>query len=122
MNIESEKPKTIFKYKTKDGKEFYSLGLSKKKQDGSFENGFISCRFKKDVQLENKTKIQIKSAWLDFYVKERITNPYIFINEFEIVEQEEKAEPKEEVNEFSTLHATTENQDTIQLDDSDLPF
>jgi len=122
MNIESDKPKTIFKYKTKDGKEFYSIGLSKKKQDGSYENGFISCRFKKDVQLENKTKIQIKSAWIDFYVKDRITNPYIFINEFEIVEQEEKAEPKEEVNEFSTLHAATENQDTIQLEDSDLPF
>lgn len=118
MNIESDKPKTIYKYKTKDGKEFYSIGLSKKKQDGSYENGFISCRFKKDVQLENKTKIQIKSAWLDFYVKERITNPYIFINEFEILE-ENKQEPVED------LHTTTVYEDEksdIELTDADLPF
>lgn len=120
MNIESEKPKTIFKYKTKDEKEFYSLGLSKKKQDGTYENGFINCRFKKDVQLENKTKILIKEAWIDFYVKDRITYPYIFINKFEI---QEEPKPEETVNEFSTMNTTTEYKGKdIELEDNDLPF
>ena len=121
MNIECDKPKTIYKYKTKDGKEFYSLGLSKKKQDGSFENGFINCRFRKDINLENKTKILIKGGWLDFYVKDRITTPFVFINEFEIVE-DNKQENIQEVNELSSLHTDTEYQDTIQLEDEDLPF
>lgn len=119
MNIESEKPKTIYKYKTKDGKEFYSLGLSKKKQDGTYENGFISCRFKKDTQLENKTRILIKEAWIDFYVKDRITYPYIFINKFEPVE-EIKPEDTIETPKSTTAY-DSENSD-VQLSDLDLPF
>lgn len=118
MNIQTDKPKTIYKYTTKDGKEFYSIGLSKKKQDGSYENGFINCRFKKDINLENKTKILIKGGWLDFYVKDRITYPFIFINEFEIVEQKQ-----EEANEFSAMKTTTEyKEDEVTLTDADLPF
>ena len=122
MNIECEKPKMVYKYTTKDGKEFYSLGLSKKKQDGTWENGFISCRFKKDINLENKTKILIKGGWLDFYVKDKITNPFIFINDFEI--QEDKQENKQqEVNEFSTMSTKTNYQENeIVLNDNDLPF
>lgn len=119
MNIECDKPKTIYKYKTKDGKEFYSLGLSKKKQDGSFENGFISCRFRKDINLENKTRILIKRGWVDFYVKDRITYPFIFVSEFETVEQEE---PKEEVNEFSALKTTTDYKQEVVIQDEDLPW
>ena len=122
MNIESEKPKTIFKYKTKDGKEFYSIGLSKKKQDGTYENGFMSCRFKKDVNLENKTRILIKGGWLDFYVKDRITYPFIFVNEFEIVEENKQESTQEPIQE---LHTTTEYDDEksdIELTPDDLPF
>lgn len=117
MNIQSDKPKMIYKYKTKDGKEFYSIGLSKKKQDGTYENGFVSCRFKKDVNLENKTKILIKGGWLDFYVKERITYPFIFINDFEVIED------KQAENEFSAMKTTTEyKEDEVTLTDEDLPF
>lgn len=119
MNIESDKPKTIFKYKTKDGKEFYSLGLSKKKQDGTYENGFINCRFKKDTQLENKAKILIKEAWIDFYIKERITYPYIFINKFEILEEKKPEDTIETPKSTSTYD--NENSD-IALTDADLPF
>ena len=41
MNIDCEKPKVVYKHTTDDGKEFYSLGLSKKKQDGTWETGFM---------------------------------------------------------------------------------
>lgn len=129
MNIESNKPKTIFKYKTKDGKEFYSLGLSKKKQDGSYENGFISCRFKKDTQLENKTKILIKEAWIDFYVKDRITYPYIFINKFEVQEEKKPEDtietPKSTTtydNDNSDVKLSDEDIDKVFNDNLELPF
>lgn len=121
MNIQTDKPKMVYKYITKDGKEFYSLGLSKKKQDGTYETGFITCRFKKDVKLENKTKILIKGGWLDFYLKDKITNPFIFINDFEIIQENKPVE----VNEFSVMNTKTEyqNEDSdIKLDDKDLPW
>ena len=67
-----------------NGRKFYKAGISKKMQDGNYQNGYIDIQFKKDIIIENKTKINIKSAWLTFYMnKENITVPYIFINEFE---------------------------------------
>jgi len=67
---------------------FYTMGLSKKKQDGTYENGYINVKFKKDVVVPNKAKITIQKAWLDFYLKDKITVPQIFVSEFEIEEQE----------------------------------
>ena len=57
MNIECEKEKMIFRNE-KDGKVFYSIGLSKKNQDGKYTSGYIPCRFPKDANIENKTKIR----------------------------------------------------------------
>lgn len=86
MNIENKYAVTIFRNEY-EGKALYNVGLSKKDKDGNYVNGSISCRFKKDVSLEDKTKIYIKNAWLDFYKKDKVTVPYIFINEFEKVEE-----------------------------------
>jgi hypothetical protein len=88
----------IFK-NTFDDRDNYSCGLSKKKQDGTYENGFMKVQFRKDVNLENKTKIIIKSAWLSFNVYEKKTYPYIFINEFDIVE--DKVEESDPFAEFA---------------------
>ena len=85
MNIECEKEKMIFRNE-KDGKVYYSIGLSKKNQDGTYTSGYITCRFPKDANIENKTKIKILNAWLDFWVDDKkITHPYIFINKYEIL-------------------------------------
>lgn len=85
MNIECEKEKMIFRNE-KDGKAYYSIGLSKKNQDGTYTSGYITCRFPKDANIENKTKIKILNAWLDFWVDDKkITHPYIFINKYEIL-------------------------------------
>lgn len=85
MNIECEKEKMIFRNE-KDGKAYYSIGLSKKNQDGKYTSGYITCRFPKDANIENKTKIKILNAWLDFWVDDKkITHPYIFINKYEIL-------------------------------------
>ena len=83
MNIIDEKEKTIFRNEY-EGKISYSIGLSKKKEDGSFENGYIPVRFRKDTELKDKTKIKIKEAWLDFYKADKKTVPYIFVNKFEM--------------------------------------
>ena len=71
-----------------NGKKSYSIGISKKLQDGSYENGFLPAQFKKDVVINNKTKIDIKKGWLSFYKNaDNRTVPFIFINEFTVTEE-----------------------------------
>lgn len=78
MNIQKGDKATVFKNETR-----YTLGLSKKDKDGKYENGYILCKFKKDAEIENKTKIVINEAWISFYKdKNGYTVPYIFINDF----------------------------------------
>ncbi len=73
----------------------YSTTLSKKNKDGEWENGFIPVQFRKDVFLHNKTKINIKNAWLTFYKdKENKTVLYIFVNEFEEIEPKNENLPE----------------------------
>lgn len=54
---------TVFK----NDKGFYSIGVSNKNMDGTYENAYITAQFKKGVDLENKTKIDITNAFLSFY-------------------------------------------------------
>lgn len=122
MNIENKYPVMIFK-KEYQGRIFYSVGLSRKDRDGNYINGYMPCRFKNNVSVEDKTKMYIKSAWLDFYLKDKETKPYIFINEFELVgetienaKQKEKEEIKEEVDPF------TQFANEVEITDDDLPF
>ena len=107
MNFENLKNKMIFR-RDNDYGSFYSIGLSKKNEDGSYENGYLDVRFKKSIELENKTKININESQLSFYKKNNgeydTTVPYIFINDFEIVDSDSEETP-----------------DT-DFDDSDLPF
>lgn len=85
MNIEQKYPVMIFK-NINDGKTFYSMGLSRKDAEGNYVNGYMTCKFKKDVELEDKTKIMIKKAFLTFYLKDKITVPYIFVSDFDLVD------------------------------------
>lgn len=88
MNIKTDKIFTIFKNES-NGKIYYKLNMSKKdrKEDKTIY-GTINCRFKKDVNLDNKQKIKIKEAWLDFYNNNNnVTVSYVFINDFELVNE-----------------------------------
>lgn len=106
MNFQKIDNKMIFKRENEYG-SFYSMGISKKLEDGSYENGYIDVRFRKDIELDNMTKINIKESWLTFYLKDdgeyKTTKPYIFINDFEIVEE-------------------NNSSDESIIDDDDLPF
>ena len=110
MDIISKYDEMIFKNE-KDGKVSYSIGMAKKKEDGTWERGYFPVRFRKDVNLDTKTKIRIKSAWMDFFKLDKKTLPYIFINEFEKVEQ--VAEPQLK---------PIESPKSMIYDDDELPF
>lgn len=112
MEIISNRGEMIFKNE-KDGKISYSIGLSKKKEDGTYENGYILARFRKDVELDDRTKIKIKSAWLDFFKIEKRTLPYIFINDFEKVENKEEVKEQKNVDNWGSAK---------DIEPDDLPF
>lgn len=99
-----------------EGRKLYSIGLSKKNKDGGYDNGYISARFKKDVELENKTRIKVKESWLSFNVNENKTFPFVFINDFEILSE---TNPYKEMGEKIKTEAKL---DQIEITDADLPF
>ena len=122
MHIDFKYPVTIFR-NDYNGRTYYRLGLSKKIQDGSYENGYIDCQFRKNVEILNKTKIRITDSWLTFYLRHKELNnskefketvPYIFINEFEY--EDETDEYTEEVSIDNIL---SNEQEQIDIDDLD---
>lgn len=113
MELVSNKEEMIFRNEY-NGKVGYTLGLSKKDKEGNYVKGYISASFKKGVDLQNQTKIKIKQAWLDFYKKDKITIPTIFINDFEVVEEI----PADKL----TTKTESDFGGQIRLTDEDLPF
>ena len=85
MHIKENEELMIFK----NDKGYYSIGLSRKDRNGNYFNGYFPCQFKKDVNLDNKTKIRIKNAFMSFYLREDKTMSYIMITDFEKVEKKE---------------------------------
>lgn len=86
MNLSSDRPVTIFR-RDYQGRQFYSIGLSKKDRNGTKYYGYMPCQFKKGVSLENKTRVYIQSAFITFYLKDKQTMPYVMITQFETVEE-----------------------------------
>ena len=133
MNLSSDKEFLIFK-----NDKGYTTTIGKKNSDGSYDNAYIGIQFNKDVQLENRTKIKIKNAWLSFYkiVKElkgetqTTTVFFIRCSDFEIVEEAEKevanSGKKEEKNPFEEFGDNIKTEfdvgEQIQITDDDLPF
>ena len=124
MNIENKYPVMIFK-KEYQGNIFYNVGLSRKDRDGNYINGYMPCRFKNNVSVEDKTKMYIKNAWLDFYLKDKETKPYIFINEFELVGEtikKSKVQEQQEVLNEVVNDPFTEFANEVEINPDDLPF
>jgi hypothetical protein len=117
MEIVSNREEMIFRNEY-EGKVSYKIGLSKKNKDGQFDKGYMQVRFKQGVELNNQTRIKINKAWLSFNTHEKKTYPYIFINDFSIVED------KNEVNPYEYMKAKVESDigEQITITDEDLPF
>ena len=78
-------------YKNESG--LYSTDISNKKEDGTYEKMYVSVNFKKGVELENKTDINVTKGFLSFYKsKEGLAKIKLVILEFEEIK-----------NEFSTI-------------------
>lgn len=122
MNIQSDKPYTIY-LKEYGERKYYKVRLSKKKQDGNFENGYIDIQFKKDVEINNKDQIYLKNAFLTFYKsKEDKTIPYIMVLEYELVKDVIKKEQKDIQVEKKVADPFEEFSKEVEEDEFDLPF
>lgn len=88
MEIVSNRKEKIFR-KDFNGKSVYKIGLSKKDINGKYINGYMLCNFKKGTDIPDKSFINIKCGWVDFYLKDKETIPFIFVNDFEIVKDVE---------------------------------
>ena len=130
MEIVSNKQEIVFR-KDYNGKPSYTLGLSRKNQDGEYINGYIKATFRKGVELNNQSRILIKNAWLDFYKdNEGKTIPLIFINDFELMKDgeeprreeifDERNKPFKDFGEHITSKTKLEEQ--LSITDDDLPF
>lgn len=146
MKIVSDRKEMIFRndinYTDNTGnsitRPIYKIGLSHKNTDGSYSQGSMLCKFSKNMpDLESKTLIYIKNAWLDFYFKERTkengekfkeTIPYIFINEF-VTLDEAINEGKPDFDNMPTSNNNIEVSDPFQefadateISPDELPF
>ena len=116
MEVISNREEMIFRSE-RDGKVSYAIGLSKKKEDGTYEKGFMPVKFKKGIELKDRTKITIKEAWMDFFKIDKKTIPYIFINKFDMASDFEAIK---QVSELPPREKTRLEQDTVE--DNNLPF
>ena len=96
MHIKENEEVMIFK----NEKGFYTIGMSRKDRNGQYFNGYFPCQFKKSENVENKTKIKLKNAFISFYLKDEKTMPYVMILDYSVVEEENLAKLKgEEIDE-----------------------
>lgn len=126
MEIISNKEEMIFR-KDYNGRPIYSIGLSKKKKDGSYEKGYMAVNFKEGTNIVNQSKIRIKQAWISFYLKDNKTIPTLFINDYELISipkpKEEDSEEKNLYKEFGeNIKIESNIGDQIEITDQDFPF
>lgn len=122
MQVVSNKKEVIFR-NDYEGKPIYKIGLSHKNQDGTYTKTTMLCKMPKGTDLHHQTFINIKQAWIDFYIVEKEKNgkkynegvPYIFINDYEVVD-DEKSEEKDDIDNIYKVDSFKAEQ----LDD--LPF
>ena len=125
MNISDDKQYTIYE-KEINGAKFYRLQLSKKMQDGSYQNGYVDIKFAKCEAPENKTRIYLKNAFWSFYLsKDKHTIPYVVCMEYETAEQvirdSKKDIVKQDTEDTYKDLGTSVTLDDIDIDE-DLPF
>ncbi len=120
MNITNDRNVMVFK----NDKGKYSVGISKKNQTGEYEKAYFPIQFNKDVELEDRTLIKIKTAWLSFYKWEYElktgTTFFIKCSDFEIVEQDNKEEHNAQLKMETDPYK--DFGDSIEIKEEDLPF
>lgn len=126
MNIQDDKQFTIYE-KEINGVKYYRLQMSKKVQDGSYQNGYIDVKFAKCEPPKNRDRIYLKKAWISFYLsKDKHTIPYVVCMEYETAEQvirdSKKDIVKQEVKEDNPDDLFKEFGEEHKDDEFELPF
>lgn len=126
MNIQDDKQFTIYE-KEINGVKYYRLQMSKKVQDGSYQNGYIDVKFAKCEPPKNRDRIYLKKAWISFYLsKDKHTIPYVVCTEYETTEQvirdSKKDIVKQEVKEDDPDDLFKEFGEEHKDDELELPF
>ena len=93
--------------KERNGNVFHKILIKQKLLDGQYLDAYMLVKFKKGIDLPNKTKIKIRKGFENFYV-DKYKNPvfYIQINEFDNID--------DAVNDYAEA--------INNVDDDDLPF
>lgn len=104
-------PATIYRHEH-NGRVNYTLPIILNNIDGEKEVAYKQVQFRRGVEVADRTKINILSAWEKFYkTKDDVVVFYIFVNEF--TDQEGKpVEPKPE----------RPKQEEFEEIDEDVPF
>lgn len=71
----------------------YSTAISKKDKEGNYEKMYVQVQFPKDIELENKTMINITKSFLSFYkTKIGLAQPKIVVMDFEFAKLNDNEE------------------------------
>ena len=121
MNITNDREVMIFK--NNDGK--YIVGLSKKNGE-EYERAYFPIQFNKGVELEDRTLIKIKNAWLSFYnwtyQDKKGTKFFIKCNDFETVGAKEKTDAEILSEVVNNDNVYSDFGKSIEIDQDSLPF
>ena len=120
MNITSNN--TMIFAKDFEGKMHYRAGMSKKNQEGNYENAYIDVRLPKGTQLETKTKINITKGFLTFYKNKKGEDIwYIVVQEYTIdsgVKEEKNDDPYATFGQKQEVYVVND----LSGEQLDLPF
>lgn len=100
--------------KNRNGNGYYTT-TSNKQEDGTFDKNFITLGFRKGIELENFTKINIKDGFLTHYSFEDENGETqkkfkIMVMDFEVIQT------------YSNNNQNTTNEMADIYPDDDLPF
>ena len=96
------------------GQYGYSTTISKKNQDGQYERMYVSVQLPKNIELENKTVINITDGFLSFYnTKDGLPKTKIVVREFTTDEEQKYIQEERKA---------IQNEEIYGVQNSDLPF
>ena len=92
----------------------YSTNISRKNQNGEYENMYISVQLPKGIEFENKTKINIIKGFMTYYTtKDGLPKIKIVVMEYEL---------DEEYKTIQEERKAIQNEQEYQLNNDMLPF
>ena len=97
-----------------EGKSIYSTTISSKDINGNYTNMYVSVQLPKNIELENKTVIEITNGFLSFYnTKDGLPKIKIVVMEFTTDEEQKYIQEEREA---------IQNEEIYGIKNDDLPF